>query len=158
MKFNIGDKIVYPLQGAGVISSIESRTVIGEKKDYYVLKISVGNMNVLVPCDKAEEIGVRYVMSEDEADKVIEYFKKTDILYDANWNKRYRENLERIKSGNIYYIAEVFKGLLKREKERGLSTGERKMLTSAKQIIISELILAKKMSGDEILHIFESAI
>lgn len=158
MGFNIGDKIAYPMHGAGVIEAIEERIIMGEKKQYYILKIPIGNMSVLIPKDNAEKIGIRDIISESDADRVLEEFKACPVEIDLNWNKRYRENLTRIKSGDIFEITGVVKNLMFREKTHGLSTGERKMLASARQIIVSELIIAKKTTLNEIENILNNVI
>lgn len=141
--YSIGDNVVYPLHGAGVIERIEEREIGGEVKRYYVMRIPFGDMKVLLPVDGAEKIGVRDVIACDDADKVIDYFKSFETGTIPNWNKRFRENMLKIKSGNIYEVAGVVKSLMMRDAEKGLSTGERKMLANAKQILISEIVIAK---------------
>ena len=129
--FKIGDYITHPMHGAGVIESIVTKKINGSQRDYYVLKLPVGDMVVMVPVSGCEDIGVRSIISRSE-----------------NWNKRYRENMDKIKSGNLLDVASVVKGLMCRDSERGLSTSERKMLHSAKQILISELVIATDMDYD----------
>ncbi len=150
MQYCIGSKVVYPLHGAGVIESIEEREIMGIKQLYYIMRIPVGNMKVMVPMETAAEIGLRDVISCDEADKVLQEFQQCPTEMDVNWNKRYRENMQRIKSGNIYDVVYVVKNLMYRDKSRGLSTGERKMLSNAKQILVSELVVAKSKTQQEI--------
>ena len=101
MQYRIGSKVVYPLHGAGVIEAIEEREIMGEKKMYYIMRIPVGDMKVMVPMDAATEIGLRDVINSREADRVLEEFKACKTDMDTNWNKRYRDNMSRIKSGNI---------------------------------------------------------
>ncbi|HQA58088.1 MAG TPA: CarD family transcriptional regulator [Acetivibrio sp.] len=151
--YNIGDKIVYPMHGAGVIESIEEKEILGNKQSYYVVKIPIGEMKVLIPTKNVEDIGIREVISEEDADKVFSVLKNKSVSMSSNWNKRYRENMVKIKSGNIYDVAEVVRCLMLRDKEKGLSTGERKMLNNAKQILISELVLVKNMNPREIENI-----
>ncbi|NLD49092.1 MAG: CarD family transcriptional regulator [Clostridiaceae bacterium] len=148
--YNIGDKIVYPMHGAGIIESIEEQEILGNKQSYYVVKIPVGDMKVLIPTKNVEGIGIREVISEADADKVFSVLGAKSGLANNNWNKRYRENMVKIKSGNIYEVADVVRSLMLRERDKGLSTGERKMLNSAKQILISELVLAKNMNALEV--------
>ena len=150
MQYQIGSKVVYPMHGAGVIEAIEEREIMGTKQDYYIIKIPIGDMKVMVPTQTAEEIGLRDVLTPDAADRVLEDFKNCPIDMDSNWNKRYRENMSRIKSGNLSDVVYVVKNLMHRDKLRGLSTGERKMLSSAKQILISELVIAKSCTQDKI--------
>ena len=148
--YNVGDRIVYPMHGAGVIESIEEKEILGNKQSYYVVRIPVGDMKVMIPTKNVKGIGIREVISEQDADKVFTVLGTEHSSTSSNWNKRYRENMIKIKSGNIYEVADVVRSLMLRENEKGLSTGERKMLASAKQILISELVLAKNMNAIEI--------
>ncbi|MBE7037064.1 MAG: CarD family transcriptional regulator [Ruminococcaceae bacterium] len=158
MQYCIGSKVVYPLHGAGVIESVEEREIMGVKKMYYIMRIPVGDMKVMVPMDTAGEVGLRDVIGGEEADRVLEAFKNCPTDMDANWNKRYRENMSRIKSGNILDVVYVVKNLMYRDKMRGLSTGERKMLSNAKQILVSELVVAKSMSQRDVETLMDSMI
>ena len=144
--FRIGDKIVYPMHGAGVIESIEEREILGERKRYYVMKMPVGDMKVMIPINNVGCIGIRDVIDRKDADEVFKSLEIKSNEQSANWNKRYRDNMIKIKSGNVFEVADVVKSLILRERSKGLSTGERKMLNSAKQILISELVLAKNMN------------
>lgn len=148
--YNVGDRIVYPMHGAGVIESIEEKEILGSKQSYYVVKIPIGDMKVMIPTKNVKGIGIREVISEQDADRVFTVLGMENNNATSNWNKRYRENMTKIKSGNIYEVADVVRSLMLRENEKGLSTGERKMLASAKQILISELVLAKNMNAIEI--------
>lgn len=148
--FKIGDYIAHPMHGAGVIESIVTKKINGTERDYYVLKLPVGDMIVMVPVIGCEDIGVRSIISCSEAEKVFDAFKELEISMTQNWNKRYRENMDKIKSGNLIDVAAVVKGLMRRDGERGLSTGERKMLHSAKQILISELVIATDSDYDKV--------
>ncbi len=154
--YNIGDKIVYPMHGAGVIESIEEKEILGNKQKYYIMKMPIGDMKVMIPMTSVEEIGIRQVIDQKQAEGVIQIFQCDQTDMSSNWNKRYRENMVKIKSGNIFEVANVVKNLMCRDKEKGLSTGERKMLNSAKQILISELVLAKDMQQDEVEGLLES--
>ena len=131
--FNVGDKIVYPMHGAGVIDAIEEKDILGEKQAYYILKMP-GEVKVMVPISKAEQVGVRNIIDKNSADKVFTVLSQDETEMDKNWNKRYRDNMEKLKSGNIYEIADVVRNLAFKQKEKGLSTGEKKMLENAKQI------------------------
>ena len=143
--YQIGDKVVHPMHGAGVIDSIVQRKVAGKLEDYYLLKLSVGSMTVMIPTGNTQEIGVRPILSGEEAKSLIQALENIEVDMTQNWNRRYRENMERLKSGNLLEVARVVKGLLIRENQRGLSNGERKMLRTAKQILISELVLAQSL-------------
>lgn len=147
--FQVGDKIVHPMHGAGVIDSIVSKKVNGVVRDYYILKLPVGGMLVMIPTEHTEEIGVRPVVDRDEADRLIAAMPGIEVDMTQNWNRRYRENMLRIKSGDLMEVARVVKGLMLRDEDRGLSTGERKMLHSAKQILISELVLSQDASYED---------
>lgn len=149
MAFQIGDRIAHPLHGAGVISEIEHKKIDGAAQDYYVLRLP-GDMLIRIPKDTCEKVGVRPILSAEEADAVLASLSEVDVSMNQNWNKRYRENMLRIRSGDLREVAGVIKGLMHREAERGLSTGERKMLHSAKQILISEIVLSKNCSYAEI--------
>ena len=155
--FNIGDKIVYPMHGAGVIDAIEEKDILGEKQSYYILKMP-GEVKVMVPTAKAEEIGVRNVIDKSSADKVISVLEQDETAMDKNWNKRYRDNMEKMKSGDAYEIADVVRNLSFKQKEKGLSTGEKKMLNNAKQILVSELVLAEHASQEEVEQLVENKI
>ncbi len=147
--FKVGDKVVYPMHGAGIIEAIEEREILGKKKMYYIMRLPLGDMKVMIPTDNVEEIGLREIISRDEVKKVLEVLKTPKTKMSSNWNRRYRANMQKIKSGNIYEVAEVVRNLQIRDIEKGLSTGERKMLSNAKQILISELVLADNMTEEE---------
>ena len=126
--YSVGDKIVYPMHGAGVIEAIEVKKVLKEKQTYYIMKMPVGGMILMIPTNNTEEIGIRGTAVGE---------------FNENWNKRYRENMIKIRSGDIYEVLEVVKMLMLRDKTKGLSTGERKMLNNSKHILLSELVLSE---------------
>ncbi len=146
--YNVGDKVVYPMHGAGVIEAIEEQEVLGEKRSYYIMAMPIGDMKVMIPLDAIEEIGVRQIISMDEAQRVIAVLKGEQSKMSSNWSRRYRANMEKIKSGDIYMVAEVVRNLTIRDNEKGLSAGERKMLDVARQILISELVLVTDSSEE----------
>jgi CarD family transcriptional regulator len=156
--FAIGDKIVYPMHGAGIIESIEEKEILGERKQYYVMKMPIGDMKVMIPICNASCIGIREIINKKDADAVFESLEGESLEQNSNWNKRYRENMNKIRSGNVFEVAEVVKCLILRERSKGLSTGERKMLNSAKQILISELVLAKNMSPVDVEDLINNRI
>lgn len=156
--FSIGEKIVYPLHGAGVVEAIDEKEILGKKKKYYVMRVYSGNMTVLIPVDNCEEIGVRQVIDKTEAKKVVEYFKTEPLYDDDNWNRRQRENMVKLKSGDIYKVLDVLKDLLYRDKLKGLSTSERKALVNARQIIVSELVMSGFADIEDIELIMDSII
>lgn len=139
--FKVGDKVVYPMHGAGVIESIEEREVLGEKHQYYVMNLPVGNMKLFIPLHNVENLGLRQVISPAKVNDVLEVLRTKDTSTALAWNRRYRANLEKIKSGNIFEVANVVRSLAQRDNEKGLSTGEKKMYENACQILISELVL-----------------
>ena len=147
--FQAGDKIVHPMHGAGIVEGIVERKINGVVRTYYSLKLPVRAMVVMVPTEGSDEIGLRPVIGR-ESDQVIEALPTIEATMTSNWNRRYRENMERMKSGNLFEVARVVKGLTQRDNKRGLSTGERKMLHSAKQILISELVLSQDSSYEDI--------
>ncbi len=143
--FNIGDRVVYPMHGAGVIESIEEKEILGATRQYYVMNLSLGDMKVMIPMDNACQIGLRQVIDKKDVGGVVSVLHEPYCILSKNWNRRYMVNMEKIKSGDILEVAEVVKNLLHREKEKGLSTGEKKMLESAKRILVSELVLVEDM-------------
>ncbi|HZK24874.1 MAG TPA: CarD family transcriptional regulator [Oscillospiraceae bacterium] len=148
--FSIGDKVVYPMHGAGVIEAIEEKEILGARKKYYIMKIPIGDMKVMIPLDSVEQVGLREVIDIEGVKQVFTILKQDHSKMSTNWNRRYRANMEKIKSGDIFQVAEVFRNLMYRDKEKGLSTGERKMLDSAKQILVSELVLAQGKSEEDV--------
>lgn len=148
--YNIGDKIVHPMHGAGVIEDVVTRCINGKSLDYYILNIPSNNMTLMVPVATSDAIGLRNVISCERADELIALASEIEIDEIQNWNKRYRDNISKLKSGELDEVIRVIKSLTYRDKSNGLSTGERKMLHSAKQILISELILAKEKTFSEI--------
>ena len=158
--FNIGDKVVYPMHGAGTIVSIEEKEMMGNSENYYIIKMPVGGMKLMVPTSKVDNIGIREISNKTEADKVFAVLQKPKdpYVHDANWSKRYNVNAEKIKSGDILKVAEVVRELSHRHMERGLSIGEKKMLTTAKNILLSEMILSENLNHDILDNRIEEAI
>jgi len=155
--FNIGDKVVYPMHGAGTIEGIEEKDILGEKQAYYIIKMP-GEVKVMVPTAKAEGIGVRDIIDSETANKVFKVLEEDSTEMSVSWNKRYRDNMEKIKSGDIYEVADVVRNLSFKQKEKGLSTGEKKMLLNATQILVSELSLAKNEDKETIEELVNSKI
>ena len=142
--FSIGDLVVHPMHGAGVIDAIVQEKINGVAQDYYVFKMPVGGLMLKIPTANSQAIGIRTIVDAGEAEAVLQAIPDMEVAEDANWNKRYRENMLRLKSGDLYEVARVIKALMHREQDRGLSTGERKMLHNAKQILISEIVLTEQ--------------
>ncbi|NLB29569.1 MAG: CarD family transcriptional regulator, partial [Clostridiales bacterium] len=142
--FKIGDMIAHPMHGAGVIDSIEEKKINGCTRQYYILKMPAGGMVVMIPMENCAAIGIRPILKPDEAETLMESISDIETDMTTNWNRRYRENMQKIKSGDLLEVARVVKGLMIRDSEKGLSTGERKMLHSAKQILVSEIALSQR--------------
>lgn len=157
--FSIGDRVVYPIHGAGVVVDIEKKEILGEVHDYYILKMPINQMNVMVPVSQMKKLGVREILSKDEMDQVFKVFTEPDdTKLPKNWNRRYRFNMDRIKTGKLKEIAKVVLCLENLDHEKSLSTGERKMLNKAKQIILSEMILVYDKDEEELSALIEKAI
>ncbi len=154
--FSVGDRVVYPMHGAGIIEAIEEKEILGAIKKYYVMKLPLGEMKVLIPIDNIAQVGLRGVIEEDEVAQVFVILQGEQPEMSANWNRRYRNHLEKIKSGDIYEVAEVVRNLMLRDREKGLSTGESKMLDTARQILISELILVQDQESAEITSVLDN--
>jgi CarD family transcriptional regulator len=155
--YNKGDRILYPLYGAGVIECLEYKDVDGAIQLYYVLNIPVGNLTIKISAAKAEDLGVRPVHHKDTVLSELSGIVDIHVNMPDNWNLRYKENMDRIKSGKMPQVAIVFRSLLFRERERGLSTAEKKMMTTAKQILLSELILSLDIERTEAEDILNDA-
>lgn len=157
--FNIGDKIVYPMHGAGEIVAIEEREILGNVYKYYIMRLPINELKVMVPVKNAEEVGVRKISDEKTMEKLLETLSSDrEITMPKNWNRRYRFNLEKIKSGDLTEIADVIKCLENLDKKKSLSTGERKILTEARQIIVSEMALVFDKNVEEISKLINDAI
>ena len=150
MKYQVGDSIAHPLHGAGTVSEIAHKRFEGKTQSYYVLVIPKGDMRVMIPVDSCEQIGIRPIVQKEEITRILVEIPKLPVVDDSNWNKRYRENMLRIKSGDLLVVAGVIKSLVWREARFGLSNGERKMLHNAKQILLSEMMLSQKVDYETV--------
>lgn len=137
--FSIGDLVCYPMHGVGTIEGIVTQKVLGATAEYYSLRLSSGKMTALIPVSTAEQIGLRHLIDAEECKKVLAYMEEPGSRGSDNWNQRYRENMEKMRKGNVYDVADVVKCLLIRDNEKGLSSGERKMLSAAKLIVAGEI-------------------
>ena len=149
MGFTVGETVVYPHHGAALIEAIEQRTIKGEEKIYLVLKVAQGDLTIEVPSANAEIVGVRDVVGQEGLDRVFEVLRAPHTEEPTNWSRRYKANLEKLHSGNVMKVAEVVRDLWRRERERGLSAGEKRMLAKARQILVSELALAERVAEDK---------
>ncbi len=156
--YKVGDKVVYPHHGAGTVVKREKREVLGEKREYLTIKILHNDMTVNVPADNAERVGLRKVIDEEAVKKVVKYLTSGGTEMPKNWNRRFKHNRDKMKTGDIYELAEVVRNLALRDGEKGLSTGEKQMYVKAKKILASELMYAKTMSEDEALEWLEETL
>jgi CarD family transcriptional regulator, regulator of rRNA transcription len=147
--FKVGDKVVYPHHGAGTVVKKEQREVLGQKRDYLTIKILHNDMTVNVPCENAEKVGLRRVIDEQMVEKVLKALQGSGTTMPKNWNRRFKHNRDKMKTGDIFELAEVVRNLSLRDHEKGLSTGEKQMFVKAKKILASELMYAKAMDEDE---------
>jgi CarD family transcriptional regulator len=147
--FTVGDNVVYPHHGAGVVLKKETRQLLGERRDYLTIQILHNEMTVMVPCENANRAGLRRVISQEEVEKVIDVLTGEVSEMPKNWNRRFKYNREKIKTGNVFELAEVVRNLAIREWEKGLSTGEKQMYTRAKKILASEFMYALDKDEDE---------
>lgn len=152
--FSVGDMVCYPMHGVGVIEGVEEHTILGETGRYYLLRFIVGHMSALVPINKANSVGLRPLAQADTCHKVIDFLKDgTCSEESSNWNQRYRDNLDKLRGGDIMSVADVVKCLLHREQTKGLSTGERKMFLSARAVLVAELSVASGTDEETLLSL-----
>ncbi len=147
--FAVGDKVVHPLHGAGVIEAIVEERIRAQSATYYVFCLPGGGLTLKIPTDNSVGVGLRELTGEADMDALLMEIPTLDADMTTNWNRRYRENMEKLKSGDLREVARVIKGLVCREMQHGLSTGERKMLINAKQSLLSELALVKHMTIED---------
>ncbi|MCX7620265.1 MAG: CarD family transcriptional regulator [Acidimicrobiales bacterium] len=149
--FKVGDKVVYPHHGAAVIKKREKLdpTKSGTKTEYFVLQLAYGDLTLMVPVDKIEEVGIREVINREEVEEVFAVLRKKEARMPTNWSRRFKNHVEKLKSGDIYQVAEVVRNLSLRDKDKGLSAGEKRMLARARQILVSELTFAINVSEEE---------
>lgn len=156
--FEIGSKIVYPMYGAGIITGIEDKEILGETRKYYSVSLPCSKMTASVPVDKAEALGVRRIIDKSEIEGVLEVLGMETEKMSANWNRRYRENTEKLQTGDIRIVAAVVRNLVRADREKPLSTGEKKLLSTAKQILESELVYSGEYTMEEADILVESRI
>jgi CarD family transcriptional regulator len=149
MSFSVGETVVYPHHGAALIEAIETRSIKGVDKVYLVLKVAQGDLTVRVPAENAEFVGVRDVVGAEGLERVFQVLRMPHTEEPTNWSRRYKANLEKLASGDVIKVAEVVRDLWRRERERGLSAGEKRMLAKARQILVSELALAENTNEDK---------
>jgi CarD family transcriptional regulator len=149
--FKKGDLAVYPAHGVGIIETIETQEISGCRQDFYIIRILDNNMKIMVPIQNVENVGLREIIGHKEVSKLYSILKKRDIVIDnQTWNRRYREYMDKIKTGSVYEVAEVYRDLLMLKEEKDLSFGERKMLDTARSLLVKEISLAKKVAEEQI--------
>ena len=151
MSFKVNDRVVYPHHGAAVIKKKVKRELHGETREYFVLEMVHGDLTLSVPVDKAEDVGMRPPISKSDVDDLFRLIAKRDVREPANWSRRFKNHQEKMKSGDVYQVAEVVRNLALREKGKGLSTAEKSMLERARGILVSELSFALNLSEDDAL-------
>lgn len=147
--YKVGDKVVYPHHGAGTVVKKEVREVLGAKREYMTIQIAHNDMVVNVPTENAERVGLRRVISEEMVNKVVKALSGSGTQMPKNWNRRFKHNRDKMKTGDIFELAEVVRNLSLRDHEKGLSTGEKQMFVKAKKILASELMYAKQMDEEQ---------
>ena len=153
MAFKVGDRVVYPHHGAAVIEGTDTITMPdGAKSKYFVLRMTHGDLTLKVPTDRAEEIGMRYPISKEDVEDVFEVLAKKDVREPTNWSRRFKNHQEKLKSGDVYQVAEVVRNLALRDADKGLSAGEKSMFVKARQVLVSELAFALNISEDTALE------
>src|SRR5882757_6382579 len=158
MSFKVGDRVVYPHHGAAVIEKKETKVIEGEKREYLILKIAHGDMTLSVPTDKVDEVGMRPPISAEDVDDLFQLLGKKDVREPTNWSRRFKNHQEKLKSGDVYQVAEVVRNLALREATKGLSAGEKSMLERARGILVSELSFALNVSEEEALSKLEQQL
>ncbi len=158
MAYRVGDTVVYPHHGAAVIERTEERVLKGVKGEYLVLRLTYGDLTLMVPSDGCDDVGIRPVVSKAEVEEVMAILRSPEGKAPANWSRRFKANLEKLRSGDIFEVAEVVRNLATREKDGGLSAGEKRMLTKAKQLLLSELAVALKKDEEKAEAMIDSVL
>ena len=156
--FKIGDKIVYPMHGAGTIDSIEKKEFLGEVKDYFILKMPIGDMDISIPTSKINDMNIRDVITKEEGDEVLKILDEDPSDMSENWTTRYRQNQEILKTGDVYEIAKMVRNLAILDKDKGLSTTEKKLLNRSRRILASELVMAGSLDKEEAEAMIDESI
>ena len=156
--FKVGDKIVYPLHGAGVIDSIEKMTFMGEEKEYFILKMPIGDMDISIPAEKIGEMNIRGIISKEEGKEVLQILDDKPTEMNTNWTKRYRDNQDILKTGDVFEIAKMVRNLAILDNDKGLSTTEKKLLNRARRILASELVMVGSLDKEEAEKMIDESI
>ncbi len=158
MSYKPGDRVVYPHHGAAVIEKKEKRTAFGEETEYLVLRMAHGDMTLAVPVDKADEVGMRWPISHEDVEDLFEVLGKRDVREPANWSRRFKNHQEKLKSGDVYQVAEVVRNLALRDQAKGLSAGEKSLYTKARSVLVSELAFALDVEEDDAMAKVDGAL
>ena len=156
--FKIGDKIVYPMHGAGIIDSVQTKEFLGEEKEYFILKMPIGNMDISIPKANINKMNIRDIISKKEGEETLAILEEDPEELNSNWNLRYRENQEILKTGDIFKIANMVRDLVALDDDKGLSTTEKKLLNRARRIMASELVLSGSLEKDEAEKMIDESI
>lgn len=156
--FKIGDKIVYPMHGAGIIDSVETKEFLGEEKEYFILKMPIGNMDISIPKANINKMNIRDVISKKEGEEILAILEQDPKDLNSNWNLRYRKNQEILKTGDIFKIANMVRDLVALDDDKGLSTTEKKLLNRARRIMASELVMSGSLERDEAEKMIDESI
>lgn len=156
--YKVGTKVVYPLHGVGVINSIEDKDVLGKRRSYYVIKLAISDMTVMIPVDKSEELGLRLVVANDDVEKALEILKNSSPDLEDDWKARYQQNFEKMKSGSLIEIAEVVRNLFHRNRVKELSIMEKKLYENAYRLLVDEIAYAINMDKEEVQNLVAEAL
>ncbi|RKY01636.1 MAG: CarD family transcriptional regulator [Spirochaetes bacterium] len=156
--YKVGTKVVYPLHGVGVINSIEDKDVLGKRRSYYVIKLAISDMTVMIPVDKSEELGLRLVVANDDVEKALEILKNSSPDLEDDWKTRYQQNFEKMKSGSLIEIAEVVRNLFHRNRVKELSIMEKKLYENAYRLLVDEIAYATNMDKEEVQNLVAEAL
>lgn len=156
--FKIGDKIVYPMHGAGIIDSVETKEFLGEEKEYFILKMPIGNMDISIPKSNINKMNIRDVISKEEGEEILAILEEDPEILNSNWNVRYRKNQEVLKTGDIFKIANMVRDLVALDNDKGLSTTEKKLLNRARRIMASELVMSGSLEKNEAEKMIDESI
>lgn len=156
--FKIGDKIVYPMHGAGIIDSVETKEFLGEEKEYFILKMPIGNMDISIPKANINKMNIRDVISKKEGEEILAILEEDPEELNSNWNLRYRKNQEILRTGDIFKIANMVRDLVALDDDKGLSTTEKKLLNRARRIMASELVMSGSLEKDEAEKMIDESI
>ncbi|EFV01740.1 CarD-like protein [Pseudoramibacter alactolyticus ATCC 23263] len=156
--YNIGDKIVYPMHGAGVIKNIQEMDIFEKTQMYYKVTIAAEGMEILIPVDKAEEVGLREIPTHQDLEAMLQVLSQPEDKMTSNWSKRYQDNMDQMKSGDIIDVAKVTRNLMLLDRRKGLSSGDKKMLMTAKNFLISEMMLIDGKEKEEACKIIETTV